>query len=154
MVGRHAVDAAVHLGNIERNNEHIEWGGPGATCRAVGRNLTGHKDELISLLRKTDILIDATQRRNPSEPVIPNDWIQYLPDHAIVVDLSVDPISPPQSHRSFAALREFQKATWINLCFTLRMMIGKTLWQKVSQPNTGGGRSPVIPGRVFILRLA
>ena len=94
MVGRHALDAAVHLGNIERNNEHIERGGPGATCRAVGRNLSAHKDEMISLLKKTDILIDATQRRNPSEPVIPNKWIQYLPEHAIVVDLSVDPYIP------------------------------------------------------------
>lgn len=94
MVGKHAVDAAVHLGNIERNNEHIERGGPGATCRAVGRNLTHHDDEMISLLKKTDILIDATQRRNPAEPVIPNKWIQYLPDYAIIVDLSVDPYIP------------------------------------------------------------
>lgn len=94
MVGKHAVDAAVHLGNIERNNDHIAKGGPGATCRAVGRNLTQHKDEMISLLRKTDILIDATQRRNPAKPVIPNKWVQYLPEHAIVVDLSVDPYIP------------------------------------------------------------
>lgn len=94
MVGKHAVDAAVHLGNIERNNEHIERGGPGATCRAVGRNLSNHKEEMISLLKKTDILIDATQRRNPAKPVIPNKWVQYLPEHAIVVDLSVDPYIP------------------------------------------------------------
>ena len=40
------------LGNIERNNEHIERGGPGATCRAVGRNLSAHKDEMISLLKR------------------------------------------------------------------------------------------------------
>lgn len=94
MVGRHAVDAAVHLGNIERNNKHIEQGGPGATCKAVGRNLTSHKDEMIALLEKTDILIDATQRRKPSEPVIPNKWIKYLPEHAILLDLSVDPYIP------------------------------------------------------------
>jgi alanine dehydrogenase len=94
MVGRHAVDAAVHLGNIERNNEHIGQDSPGAICRAVGRNLTSHKDEMISLLKRTDILIDATQRRNPAEPVIPNDWIKNLPEHAIMVDLSVDPYIP------------------------------------------------------------
>ena len=94
MVGKHAVDAAVHLGNIERNNKHIERGGPGAVCSAVGRNVTGHEDEMIALLKKTDILIDATQRRNPSQPVIPNDWIQYMPKHAILVDLSVDPYIP------------------------------------------------------------
>ena len=94
MVGKHAVDAAVHLGNIERNNQHLEKGGPGAVCNAVGRNLTYHRDEMINLLRTTDILIDATQRRNPSEPVIPNELIQYMPSHAILLDLSVDPYLP------------------------------------------------------------
>mgnify|MGYP001093809779 FL=1 len=94
MVGKHAVDAAVHLGNIERNNKHIENGGPGAVCLAVGRNLTNQADPMQALLKKTDILIDATQRRNPAEPVIPNDWIKFLPEHAILVDLSVDPYIP------------------------------------------------------------
>jgi alanine dehydrogenase len=94
MVGKHAVDAAVHLGNIERNNQHLENGGPGAVCCAVGRNLTYHRDEMIELLKEIDILIDATQRRNPSEPVIPNELIQYMPPHAILLDLSVDPYLP------------------------------------------------------------
>lgn len=52
-----------------------------------------------SLFRETDILVDATQRINPSSPVVPNDWIAWLPEHALIVDLSVDPytldISPP-----------------------------------------------------------
>jgi alanine dehydrogenase len=94
MVGRHAADAVVHLGNIIRNNTHIEAGGPGAICMAVGRNLTDQEDKMIALLKTTDILIDATQRRNPAKPVIPNAWIQYLPEHAILVDLSVDPYIP------------------------------------------------------------
>ena len=94
MVGRHAVDAAVHLGNTERNNDHIEKGSPGTVCQAVGRNLTNHPNEMITLLKETDIVVDATQRRNPSEPVIPNDWIKHLPEHAILVDLSVDPYLP------------------------------------------------------------
>jgi alanine dehydrogenase len=94
MVGKHAVDAAVHLGNIERNNAHIEKGGPGVICRAIGRNLTGYPDKMKSLLEETDILVDATQRRNPSEPVISNPWIQHMPAHAVLVDLSVDPYIP------------------------------------------------------------
>ena len=94
MVGKHAVDAAVHLGNIERNNEHIASGGPGVICRAVGRNLSEQADEMFALLRNTDILIDVTQRRNPAKPVIPNKWIQHLPEHGILVDLSVDPYIP------------------------------------------------------------
>lgn len=94
MVGKPAVDAAVHLGNIERNNKQIERGGPGAVCQAVGRNITGYEDEMKQLLQKTDILIDATQRRNPAKPVIPNEWIQVMPEHAILLDLSVDPYIP------------------------------------------------------------
>lgn len=94
MVGKHAVDAAVHLGNIERNNQHLELNGPGAVCCSVGRNLTYHLDEMIPLLKGADILIDATQRRNPSKPVMPNELIQYLPSNAILVDLSVDPYIP------------------------------------------------------------
>ena len=94
MVGKHAVDAAVHLGNIERNNAHVDRDGPGVVCRAVGRNLTAHPDALVALLEQTDIVVDATQRRNPAEPVIRNGWIQHLPGHAIIVDLSVDPYLP------------------------------------------------------------
>ncbi len=94
MVGKHAVDAAVHFGNIERNNELIEKAVPGVICRSVGRNLTVQKSKIRRLFEETDILIDATQRRNPAKPVIPNKWIKHLPEHAILVDLSVDPYIP------------------------------------------------------------
>lgn len=94
MVGVHAVDAAVHLGNIERNSKYMGKGKLSSVCKAVGRNLTNHPDEIISLLKGTDILIDATQRSNPSKPVILNEWIQYMPEHAILLDLSVDPYIP------------------------------------------------------------
>jgi alanine dehydrogenase len=94
MVGKHAVDAATHLGNIERNNLHIQQEGPGVICKAVGRNITSHAKIMHKLLQQTDILVDATERRDPSEPVIPNEWIQHLPEHAILLDLSVDPYIP------------------------------------------------------------
>jgi alanine dehydrogenase len=97
MVGKHAVDAVIHLGNKKRNNTIIKKGYPGAVCQAVGRNVTNRPELMIPLLKVTDILIDATQRHNPSKPVIPNPWIQHLPEHAILVDLSVDPYIP-QAH--------------------------------------------------------
>ena len=43
------------------------------------------------LLEQADILVDAAYRRDPSKPVIPNEWIACLPEHAIITDLSVDP---------------------------------------------------------------
>ena len=44
-----------------------------------------------SLFQDADILVDATQRRDTSQPVVPNEWIAWLPEHAVVVDLAVDP---------------------------------------------------------------
>ena len=91
MVGKHAVEAATKMGNIERNNIHIASNGPGAAAVSIGRNVVSNPGTMQALFRKADVLVDATQRRNPSKPVIPNDWLAWLPEHAVVVDLSVDP---------------------------------------------------------------
>jgi alanine dehydrogenase len=91
MVGKHAVEAATKLGNIQRNNKHIEQNGPGSVAWSIGRNAIGNLPYLESVFQRTDILVDATQRRDASLPVVPNEWIGWLPEHAVVVDLSVDP---------------------------------------------------------------
>ena len=91
MVGKHAVDAATKLGNIERNNDHIAAKGPGAIARSIGRNVATNAKTMQELFRQTDILVDATQRRNASKPVVPNSWIGWLPKHSVVADLAVDP---------------------------------------------------------------
>jgi len=99
MVGKYAVDAATKLGNIERNNQHIREEGPGSIAITIGRNLSSNTNELRKLFNQADILVDATQRRDPSRPVVLNDWIAWLPEHAVLVDLAVDPyildIHPP-----------------------------------------------------------
>jgi len=91
MVGKHAVDAASKLGNIERNNQHIQDGGPGVLALSVGRNVTNKPDLLEKLFRQSDILVDASQRRDPTIPLVPNEWLSWLPEHGVVVDLAVDP---------------------------------------------------------------
>jgi alanine dehydrogenase len=99
MVGKHAVEAATKLGNIERNTEHMEQGGPGAVAISVGRNITNQPALLESFFREADILVDATQRRDTSKPVVPNPWLAWLPEHAVIADLAVDPytlkVDPP-----------------------------------------------------------
>jgi alanine dehydrogenase len=99
MVGKHAVDAATKLGNVERNNALMREGGQGAIALCVGRNLSGDQAAMQKLFKKADILVDATQRRDPSRPVIPNTWLTWLPEHAVITDLAVDPytldIEPP-----------------------------------------------------------
>ena len=94
MVGKHAVDAATKLGNVERNNEHIQAGGPGAVAMAVGRNVTTNTQLMKKIFQTIDVLVDASNRRDSSKPVVPNEWIAWLPEHAIIVDLSVDPYMP------------------------------------------------------------
>ncbi len=91
MVGKHAIDAATKLGNIERNNAHMAAGGPGAVAVSVGRNVTANPETMRQLFEQADVLVDATQRRDTSRPVVPNEWIAWLPEHAVVVDLAVDP---------------------------------------------------------------
>ena len=46
------------------------------------------------LFESTDILVDATARREPSQPVVPNAWLGWLPQHAVIADLAVDPYLP------------------------------------------------------------
>ncbi|MFQ5876389.1 MAG: hypothetical protein ACE5JH_01670 [Acidobacteriota bacterium] len=91
MVGKDAVDAATKLGSVERNNRHIEGGGPGVIVLTAGRNRTVHAATMERLMRRTDVLVDASQRYDPSVPVIPNAWLGWLPEHAVVADLAVDP---------------------------------------------------------------
>lgn len=91
MVGKHAVDGATKLGNIERNNDYIRAGGPGSIAISVGRNISGNAATMKTLFHQTDILVDAAQRRDCSCPVVPNEWISWLPAHAVITDLSVDP---------------------------------------------------------------
>lgn len=91
MVGKHAVEAATKLGNLERNNDHIASGGEGAVAYSIGRSVSSNPATMKLLMEQADILVDATQRRDTSKPVIPNGWIAWLPEHAVVVDLAVDP---------------------------------------------------------------
>lgn len=91
MVGKHAVDAATKLGNIERNNQHIKDEGLGSAAVAIGRSIMNNPEQVEQFFRDADILVDATQRRNPSQPVVPNEWVDWLPDHAVIADLAVDP---------------------------------------------------------------
>jgi alanine dehydrogenase len=91
MVGKHAIDAATKLGNIERNNRHISLHGPGALAMCAGRNITSCAEQMERLFPQMDILVDATNRRDPSLPVVQNHWLDWLPPHAVVADLAVDP---------------------------------------------------------------
>jgi alanine dehydrogenase len=90
-IGRHAVEAATKYGRTERNDRLTSEGCLGVEVVTIGRNLTSYPAYLRERLHETDVLVDATQRRDPSVPVIRNRQVGRLPAHAVICDLAVDP---------------------------------------------------------------
>jgi alanine dehydrogenase len=90
-VGLHAIQAAARYGNPELWHEMAEAQVPGVLVTAVEYDTTRFESVMRPLLAASEILVDATQRPDPSQAVIPNSWIGDMPDHAVLVDLSVDP---------------------------------------------------------------
>ena len=90
-VGKQAIEWAVRCGDDARNARIMREGLPGVEVVVVDQNLSGDQVYLRRRLGQTDILVDATARRDTSRPLLPNAWLGWLPDHAIVCDLAVDP---------------------------------------------------------------
>ena len=90
-IGRHAVEASTKYGDPERAELLRRYGIPGVEVVTIGRNLTCDREYLADRLSGTDVLVDATQRDDPSIPLLPNGWLRFLPVHAVICDLVVDP---------------------------------------------------------------
>jgi alanine dehydrogenase len=90
-VGSHVVQAAVRYGNEKLRRKLVAAGVPGVQVNVIDYDITPYQNFMQEILSRTDILVDATQRPDPGLPVIPNDWIASLPEHAVLLDLSVDP---------------------------------------------------------------
>ena len=90
-VGIHAVQAASRYGNQSLWQTLANRGTPGVQVTAIDYDLTGQEGVMREILAGTDLLVDATQRSDTSKAVISNEWVGWLPEHAVIVDLSVDP---------------------------------------------------------------
>ena len=90
-VGSIAVQAAIRYGDRDRWAEYAAQEVPGNIVRVIDYDLTPHQEQLKALLETTHLLVDATQRRNPSQIIIPNTFLGMMPEHAVLLDLSVDP---------------------------------------------------------------
>ena len=99
-VGSHAARAAIRYGNPKLRDELAKRGVPGVAVTSVDYDLTGHENWMLDTLEHTDLLIDSTMRPDPSKYVVPNSWVGALPEHAVMLDLSVDPydfgVNPPE----------------------------------------------------------
>ena len=90
-VGAHAVRAAVRYGDDAVRAELKTAGVAGVLVTVLDAELTSDAAVLESVLRRTDLLVDATLRRDATVPVVRNAQLTHLPLHAVIVDLSVDP---------------------------------------------------------------
>ena len=90
-VGKHAIEWAAKAGDEARNERLMREGLPGVEVVVAEQNLAGNEAYFRHRLALTDILVDATARRDTSRPIFPNAWLDLLPEHAIVCDLAVDP---------------------------------------------------------------
>jgi alanine dehydrogenase len=90
-VGKNAIEWAARAGDDERNARFMREGLPGVEVVVAEQNLAGNEAYFRRRLAATDILVDATARRDTSKPIFPNAWLAWLPGHAVVCDLAVDP---------------------------------------------------------------
>ncbi|HET8526500.1 MAG TPA: hypothetical protein VFM81_07665 [Actinomycetota bacterium] len=90
-VGGHAVRAATRYGDPDLREAMVARDVPGVEVTVVDFDLTRHEDYMLDRLATTDLLVDATQRLDPSRPVIPNRWLSALSTDAVLLDLACDP---------------------------------------------------------------
>lgn len=90
-VASHVIQAAVSYGDPQLRQRLANTKIPGVLVTVVDYDLTRHIGVMQKILSETDILVDATQRPDASQPVLPNRWLEWLPEHAIITDLAVDP---------------------------------------------------------------
>jgi alanine dehydrogenase len=95
-LGAHTVKAAVHYGSIPLHEKLARENVPGVIVTAVDYDITNHTNIMQGLLSRTDILVDASARVDGTRAIIPNEWLAYLPAHAVILDLSVDPYQQNQ----------------------------------------------------------
>lgn len=88
-VGLNAAKAFEELSDKEFYDANREV--RGAVINMFPRSVTKDLEILKECFKKTDILVDASRRMNASETIVPNYLISYLPEHAIILDLTADP---------------------------------------------------------------
>ncbi|QZY54984.1 alanine dehydrogenase [Crassaminicella profunda] len=64
---------------------------PGVMVQYIGRHITKHKNLLPRIFSDTDLLVDATRRIDFSKCIVPNEYIEFLKEDSIILDLTADP---------------------------------------------------------------
>lgn len=91
MIGLMAAKSAREFGCQKVNDSMSEFGAKGVLVNMLPRNITCDAEEMIRLMKETDILVDATTRDDSTKYIIENKYLGYLKKHAIILDLTADP---------------------------------------------------------------
>ncbi len=98
-VAGHAIRACTEFGDPELHRRLAARRVLGFEVTVVDYDTTWHENTMLARLEQTDLLIDATARHDQTQPVIPNKWVEALPQHAVILDLAADPydfsLAPP-----------------------------------------------------------
>ncbi len=99
-VGAHAARVGARYADPPLRTELAQRGVPGVEVVLIDAELAADESYLMGRLSQTDLLVDATRRRDLTRPVVRNAWLAELPQHAVVLDLTADPYDldrdPPQ----------------------------------------------------------
>ena len=90
-VGLTAARLAGKYGNNKVSEDILQGKTRGVLVNLLARNITNDKKEMIKILRKTDILVDATTRDDATKYIVSNELLGYLKEHSIILDLTADP---------------------------------------------------------------
>lgn len=90
---------------IEYNKQEIyENDVKGISVEFLDKEITSYPSSVKSILRESDIFIDATRRPDATLTIIPNDWLGELPEHAIILDLTADPYEERENGNQVKAI--------------------------------------------------
>jgi alanine dehydrogenase len=117
-VGMFAIQAAIRYGSEKTWRYMASIGATGVQVTAVDYDLTNHQAITQQILKYTDILVDATQRSDPTKPVVHNEWIGLMRQHAVLLDLSVDPYDCEPEVRSVKGIEGIPQGNLDQYIFT------------------------------------
>lgn len=91
MVGLMAAKSAGKYGSQSNELLFRDRGLQPVIVNMLSRNITADRSMMKEILSAADILVDASNRADASQYIIDNELLASMPEHAVILDLSVDP---------------------------------------------------------------
>jgi len=99
-VGQTAIRAFQKAGDAEFYRKGL----PGMVVTLLCRSILADDEALKDILSHTDILADSTKRKDCSQYILDNKQLGYLPEHAVILDITADPYDPSAKPPTVKAL--------------------------------------------------